>query len=303
MDGAGLQRQRSGTVIPTDVFVFAFLAVGVSGASNATIGHEAAVVVFTVAWMSTAITRTAQFRRGERPALQLSCQDFRRTAILLLGSMPWVMLGFLQSACPLRFSGSRLRFPVAARAWDRPGLAVIVAPLLNRLRWRGISAAQYFALGAPGDEYRFPAGVMIRSGAIMLLSGSPVFGLLCALWLGAALWRPTTHRHNPPEWAVASSMGQPLQSRLRRSLCSSALPEGRRRTHVEVPALRGVTASSALQGHGPIAADHLVVVPAEHTRQGVGEGVALRIESDGSPSNNNPYARHYQIYRVLHENY
>ena len=213
MDGAGLQRQRGGTVIPTDVFVFAFLAVGVSAASNATIGHEAAVVVFTVAWMSTAITRTAQFRRGERPALQLGCQDPRKTAILLLGSVPWVMLGFVQSAYPASIFWKPIEVPPSLRALGIAlALAVIVEPLLNRLRWGAVSAAQYFALGVPGEEYCFPAGVMIRSGAIMLLSGSPVFALLCALWLGAALWRPTTHRDNPPEWAVASPMGQPLQS-------------------------------------------------------------------------------------------
>lgn len=214
MDGAGLQRQRGGTVIPTDVFVFAFLAVGVSAASSATIGHEFAVVVFTVAWMSTAITRTAQFRRGERPALQLGAQDLRKTAILLLGSVPWVMLGFLQSAYPASIFWKPIDVPPSLRALGIAlAIAVIVGPLLNRLRWRGVSVAQYFALGVPGEEYRFPAGVMIRSGAIMLLSGSPVFALLCALWLGAALWRPIVHQHNPREWAVASpSMGHPLQS-------------------------------------------------------------------------------------------
>jgi hypothetical protein len=51
---------------------------------------------------------------------------------------------------------------------------------------------------------------MIRSGAIMLLSGSPVFALLCALWLGAALWRPGLHLE--PQWSVASSLAQPLES-------------------------------------------------------------------------------------------
>ena len=213
MDRAGLQRRRSGTIIPTDVFVFAFLAVGVSAASSATVGHEAAVVVFTVAWMSTAITRTAQFRRGERPALQLGSQDLRKTAILLLGSVPWVVLGFLQSAYPVSFFWKPIDVPPSLRALGIAlALTVIVAPLLSRLRWRGVSAAQHLALGTPGEEYRFPAGVMIRSAAIMLLSGSPVFGLLCALWLLAALWRPTAPRHDRPEWAMPSSIGAPLQS-------------------------------------------------------------------------------------------
>ena len=213
MDWAGLRRRGTGTIIPTDVFVFAFLAVGVSAASSATVGHEAAVVAFTVAWMSTAITRTAQFRRGERPALQLGSQDLRKTAILLLGSVPWVVLGFLQSAYPVSIFWKPIDVPPALRALGiAMAAAVIVAPLLSRLRWRGASPAQYFALGAPGEEYRFPAGVMIRSAAIMLLSGSPVFGLLSALWLGAALWRPTAHLHDRPQWAMAASMGEPLQS-------------------------------------------------------------------------------------------
>ena len=213
MEGAGLQGRRGGTVVPTDVFVFAFLAVGVSAASSATVGHQAAVVIFTVAWMSTAITRTAEFRRGERPALQLSSLDPRKTAILLLGSVPWVMLGFLQTAYPASIFWKPIDVPPALRALGIAlAIAVIVVPLLNRLRWRGVSVSQYFALGAPGEEYRFPAGVMIRSGAIMLLSGSPVFALLCALWLGAALWRPDAHLANAPRWAVASPLVQPLQS-------------------------------------------------------------------------------------------
>lgn len=214
MDGTGLQRRRGGSVVPTDVFVFAFLAVGVSAASNAAIGHQAAVVIFTVAWMSTAITRTAQFRRGERPALQLSSLDLRQTAILVLGSCPWLMLGFLQTAYPASMFWKPIDVPPSLRALGVAlAIVVIVEPLLNRLRWRGVSAAQYFALGAPGEEYRFPAGVMIRSGAIMLLSGSPVFALLCALWLGAALWRPDAHLGNVPQWtAVPSPLGQPLQS-------------------------------------------------------------------------------------------
>ena len=211
MDRAGLQRRRGGRVIPTDVFVFAFLAVGVSAASSATVGHQATVVIFTVAWMSTAITRTAEFRRGERPALQLSSLDFRKTAILLLGSLPWVILGFLQSAYPASIFWQPIEVPLSLRALGIAlAIAVIVAPLLSSLRWHGVSAARYLALGAPGEEYRFPAGVMIRSGAIMLLSGSPVFALLCALWLGAALWRPGLHLE--PQWSVASSLAQPLES-------------------------------------------------------------------------------------------
>ena len=73
-----------------------------------------------------------------------------------------------------------------------------------------------------------------------------------------------------------------------------ALSERRRRAHVEVPALGGVSASPALQGHGPVAADHLVVVPADRACQGVDNTSRLRVEPDGSPANNNPYARHYR---------
>jgi len=87
-------------------------------------------------------------------------------------------------------------------------------------------------------------------------------------------------------------MGQPFTLQLRRSLSPQALPERRGRAHVEVPALRGVTAASALQGHAPVAADYLVVVPADHAFQGVDKPSPLRVEPDGSPTNNNPYARH-----------
>ena len=223
MDRPGFLRRRGGTVIPTDVFVFAFLAVGVSAASSATVGHQATVVIFTVAWMSTAITRTAEFRRGERPALQLSSLDFRKTAILLLGSLPWVILGFLQSAYPASIFWQPIEVPLSLRALGIAlAIAVIVAPLLSSLRWHGVSAARYFALGEPGEEFRFPAGVMIRSGAIMLLSGSPVFALLSVLWLGAALWRPSVHLE--PQWSVATSLAQPLQSPAAEPLTSVPCP-------------------------------------------------------------------------------
>jgi len=70
------------------------------------------------------------------------------------------------------------------------------------------------------------------------------------------------------------------------------LPQCRRRAHVEMPALRCVTASSALQRHVPVAADDLVVVPADHAFQGVDKASSLRVEPNGSPTNNDPHPRH-----------
>ena len=56
--------------------------------------------------------------------------------------------------------------------------------------------------------------------------------------------------------------------------------------------MRGVTAASSLQVNAPVASEYLVVVPSDQAFQGVDKPSPLRVEPDGSPTNNNPYARH-----------
>ena len=76
------------------------LALGVSAGSRVVTGNEVAVVALTIAWMSAAITRLGELRRGERPALQLRNLNVRTAAILIAGTLPWILLGFLQRAYP-----------------------------------------------------------------------------------------------------------------------------------------------------------------------------------------------------------
>jgi hypothetical protein len=204
MESAGIERRRGGTVLLTDVFVFAFLALAVSAGSKVGIGNGISVVIFTIVWMSAAITRLTELRRGERPALQLRSLDIRTTAILVVGSGPWVLLGFLQRAYPSSVIWKPIELPPSLGALGIAlAVAVIAEPFLFPVRRCGTGAPEHRYAGSAEDAYRISTGVIIRSGAILLLSGSLVFALLCALWLGVALWpaRPAPDRagadHHP----------------------------------------------------------------------------------------------------------
>lgn len=195
----------------TDVFVFAFLALGVSAGSSVTMGNGISVVLFTIVWMSAAITRLTEFRRGKRPALQLQFLNVRTTAILVVGAGPWVMLGFLQGAYPSSVIWKPIDIPWSLRALGIAlAIAVIAEPFLPLIRRSGFATQGYRSAGSTGDEYRFSAGMIVRSGAILLLSGSPVFAFLCALWVGVTLWRPSAASDGPC-LPIAPVVHQPLQ--------------------------------------------------------------------------------------------
>ena len=183
MAWVGYGRRRERTVLPTDIFVFAFLALGVSAGSRVVTGNEMAVVALTIAWMSAAITRLGELRRGTRPALRLQNLNVRTSAILIAGTLPWILLGGLQRAYPSWAIWKPIEVAPALQALGIAlAMAVIAEPFLNSIR--------NSKLAPPKDAYRFSEAVMIRSGAILLLSGSPVFAILCALWLGVTIWRP-----------------------------------------------------------------------------------------------------------------
>src|SRR5262245_58584330 len=88
--------RRSRSILPTDILMFAFLALAVSAGSRVVTGNEIAIVALTIAWMSAAITRLGELRRGERPAIRLQQLDSRTMAVLIAGTGPWVALGVLQ---------------------------------------------------------------------------------------------------------------------------------------------------------------------------------------------------------------
>ena len=183
MAWVGYGRGRERTVLPTDVFVFAFLALGVSAGSRVVTGNEVAVVALTITWMSAAITRLGELRSGKRPALRLQNLNVRTSAILIAGTVPWILLGGLQRAYPYWVIWKPIEVAPALQGLGIAlSMAVIAEPFLNSNR-KSTTAP-------PLDAYRFSEAVMIRSGAILLLSGSPVFAVLCALWLVITLWVP-----------------------------------------------------------------------------------------------------------------
>ena len=187
---------------PTDVLVLALLAWAFAAGSNAKPGDEISMVILTIAWLTAAVTRMAEFRRGERPAVQLKSLNLRTAAMLLAGTGPWLLLGFLQSAYPASAMWKSIDIAPSLKALGIAlAIAVIAEPFLNA---RGsASAAQGSRTdGHTRNDYQFSGSMVIRIGAILLLSGSPVFALLSALWLGVALCQPAAHVSDAPQLEI-----------------------------------------------------------------------------------------------------
>lgn len=189
MAWARIQGRRGRTILPTDIFLFASLTLGVAMGPSAATNNRISGVVFTIVWITAAMTRLTEFRRGERPALQLNCLKPRTAAILVVGSGPWLLLGLLQSAYPSSIVWKPIEVPPLLGALGIAlTIAVIVEPFLHRLRMPALAEQAGGFPGSTAHEYRFSSSMIIRSGAILLLSGSPKFALMCALWLGVTLW-------------------------------------------------------------------------------------------------------------------
>ena len=186
---AGIEQRRGRTILPTDVCVLIFLALAVAGESGASTDNQIAVVVFTLLWMSAAVTRLTEFRRGERPAVQVTRLDRRALVMLLLGSGPWIILKSLKSAFASAALFEPIDVPSSLQALGVAlALAVIAEPFLRAFRKPASDARAPRVAGSAEPGYPFSASVMIRSGAILLLSGSPSFAVSCALWLGVTCW-------------------------------------------------------------------------------------------------------------------
>lgn len=183
MASADLEQRRGRTVFPTDIFVLIFLALGVAGASGASMSDTVSVAVFTLVWMTSAITRVADLRRGDRPAIQVSGLNGRQAVTLAVGCGSWWVLGFMQSAHASSIVWKPIDVPPLLRTLGVVlAVAVIAEPFLRRMRRSAVSQARCTGHSA--------GCVILRSGAILLLSGSPMFAMLCALWLGVTLWPP-----------------------------------------------------------------------------------------------------------------
>lgn len=164
-----------------------FLALGVAAESGAATNNRMSVVVFTIVWITAAMSRISELRRGERPALQLNRLDLHTAAVLAVGCGSWVVLGFLQNAYPASAAWKPIDVPLPLWAFGVAlAVAVVAEPFVQRTYKAKLAADE--PTGATKHEYRFTSGMMTRSGALLLLSGSPMFALLCALWLIVTLW-------------------------------------------------------------------------------------------------------------------
>lgn len=173
----------SGTLCLTDVLVLVYISWGVSaGSGGLGIRENATFVIFTMVWMTAALTRLMEFRSGRRPALKLGRIEPRTTAIVFAGTAPWLLLGLLQSAYSTSAIWAPFEVPSLLRAL---GVALAIVAVAEPF-FRAIRKQSPDPEAAP--EYRFSIAVLIRSAAILFLSGSPVFTLFCGLWLTVALW-------------------------------------------------------------------------------------------------------------------
>lgn len=200
MASPDIELRRGRTVFPTDIFVLIFLALGVAGASGASMNDTLSVAVFTLVWMTSAITRVAELRRGERPAVQISGLDRRQGVTLAVGCGAWWALGFMQSANASSIVWKPIDVPPVMWAIGVIlAMAVIAEPFFYRLR--GAAASQPPCIGHSAGR------VLVRSGAILLLSGSPMFAVVCALWLGVTLWPATA---SVQQWRLRLAQHQSL---------------------------------------------------------------------------------------------
>lgn len=172
------------------MFLLVFLALGVAGASAASTNNVISVAAFTLAWVTSAVTRLAELRRGERPAIKLSRLNLRQAVVFAFGGGSWVVLGVLQNSYASSIVWKPIEVPLLLRALGLVlAAAAIAEPFFERMRK---SAATEPGWPGRADDATVQDGLsvamMVRSGAVVLLSGSPLLALMCALWLGVTLW-------------------------------------------------------------------------------------------------------------------
>ena len=168
------------------------------GSGGLGLQDDATVVIFTIAWVTSALTRLKAFRQGQRPALKLSDLDARTAAALIAGTVPWFFLGFLQSAYATSFVWVPFHVPPQLHALGILfAVAAVAEPFFQSLR-KVPPAAE------PAPAHGLSIGVVIRSAAILLLSGSFVFSVFCVLWLMVACWPATRVAEPAPAHLFAS---------------------------------------------------------------------------------------------------
>ena len=183
-----------GALYPTDILVLVFLAAGISaGCAGLGIRDRTVAVIFTMAWVSSAVTRLSALRQGRRPSIRIDRLDVQRAATLMLGAAPWVLLRFLQTSYPVSAFWTPIAMGVPMQVFGTAlAICVVAAPLLGRAA---------ISRSASGD-------LVLRSAAVVLITGSPVFAALSGLWIVATFW-PTPEEH-VSDWRPTPV--QPVQS-------------------------------------------------------------------------------------------
>ena len=164
----------------TDAFVFVFITGSVASGAAFGIRDPLTLVMFAMVWSSAAIERVIAWRKGVRPALKLERDNPYAALVLIAGAGPWIAMQPTQAAFP----GLAIWTPVHVSAGlYAVGLVLAVAAVAEPLILRSRHAVET----PTGFSWQLYREGLLRSAAILFLTGSLVIAALCVLWLALTL--------------------------------------------------------------------------------------------------------------------
>lgn len=164
----------------TEACVFALITGAVATESSLGIRDNVTLVIFALTWLSGAIHRVMACRSGRLPALKLGRGHTEAAMVVVFGAAPWMLIGPLHTTYPSLAFWTPLPVPPMLYAI---GLALAAGSIAEPFLWRASWNAH-----ADVFSWQMYRRGLLRSLAILLISGSPVIALLCVLWLAVTLW-------------------------------------------------------------------------------------------------------------------
>jgi hypothetical protein len=174
---AGLPRRAQ------DAAAILVLAVTASEIARATFGLSAGVgaVGFVSVWLSQAVRRVIDWRRGRAAATVLRLSDPAHVLLLAFGLLPWTLLPALRTLHPDWSVWGALTVPVSLKVIGAvAGVVGGVVAIPGRCADTPLSHGIVGAFASPGSA---PAQLFVLS--MLLASGSALVALLSLYWLSA----------------------------------------------------------------------------------------------------------------------
>jgi hypothetical protein len=180
---------KEGRLLPSDAIVLGVITGGVTITSYQLLGlrDTALVVIVVMTWLSGAVLRLTEFRRGVRAPLKIGNDNVPGMLLVTTATGLWIVTNSLRSAYPTSGVWTPLQIPAALYAL---GILLTIRTL-----------AEPVIRQAEGEEHswihrqtgwllhRHPwlarqlSGSLIPAAAICLISGSPLLVLFSGLWL------------------------------------------------------------------------------------------------------------------------